>query len=130
MRLNKEPAGGRIGAVVWRGRRQRFGRVRHQRTIAGRIEQNKNAACGFCRSSLGSGVPASGGGAGWIGILLAEALAFHAALFWPQVCSNADELMSAIVARRLVVHLEQAGFVVMKRPPIIGGAPIARGFEG
>ncbi len=48
MRLNKEPAGGRIGAVVWRGRRQRFGRVRHQRTIAGRIEQNKNAACGFC----------------------------------------------------------------------------------
>ena len=34
---------------------------------------------------------------------------------------NADEIMSEIVAKRLVEHLERAGFVVMKRVPI-GGA--------
>jgi hypothetical protein len=31
-----------------------------------------------------------------------------------------------IVAKRLVEHLERAGFVVMKRVPIIGGAAIRR----
>ena len=31
---------------------------------------------------------------------------------------NADELMSEIVAKRLVEHLVRAGFAVMKRPPI------------
>ena len=35
---------------------------------------------------------------------------------------NADELMSEIVAKRLVEHLERAGFVVMKRMPFTGGA--------
>jgi hypothetical protein len=43
---------------------------------------------------------------------------------------NADELMSAIVAKRLVEHLERAGFVVMKRVPFTGGAALARGFGG
>lgn len=33
---------------------------------------------------------------------------------------NANEFMSAIVAKRLVEHLERAGFVIMKRPPIAG----------
>jgi hypothetical protein len=42
---------------------------------------------------------------------------------------NADETMSAIVAKRLVEHLERAGFVVMKRGPIVGGAALGRGFE-
>jgi hypothetical protein len=32
-------------------------------------------------------------------------------------------------ARRLVDHLDRCGFVVMKRPPIIGGAALGRGFE-
>jgi len=32
--------------------------------------------------------------------------------------------MSAIVAKRLVEHLERSGFVVMKRPPMIGGAAL------
>ncbi len=40
---------------------------------------------------------------------------------------NADEIMAEIVARRLVEHLERAGFVVMKRPPIGGGAALGRG---
>jgi hypothetical protein len=43
---------------------------------------------------------------------------------------NADELISAIVAMRMVEHLERAGFVVMKRPAIGGGAALGRGFEG
>ena len=30
---------------------------------------------------------------------------------------NADEIMAEIVAKRLVEHLERAGFVVMKKPP-------------
>jgi hypothetical protein len=32
---------------------------------------------------------------------------------------NADEIMAEIVARRLVEHLERAGFVVMKKLPIL-----------
>jgi hypothetical protein len=40
---------------------------------------------------------------------------------------NADEVMSGIVAKCLVRHLERAGFVVMKQPPEMGGAGLARG---
>ena len=42
---------------------------------------------------------------------------------------NADEIMAEIVAKRLVEHLDRAGFVVMKRPAEIGaraGAGIRR----
>jgi hypothetical protein len=38
--------------------------------------------------------------------------------------------MSAIVAKRLVEHLERSGFVVMKRPAISGGAALGRGSNG
>jgi hypothetical protein len=37
--------------------------------------------------------------------------------------------MAEIVARRLVEHLQRSGFVVMKKPPAVGGAALARGFE-
>jgi hypothetical protein len=37
--------------------------------------------------------------------------------------------MAEIVARRLVEHLECAGFVVMKRPEETGGAALGRGYE-
>jgi hypothetical protein len=37
--------------------------------------------------------------------------------------------MSEIVAKRLVEHLESAGFVVMKRVPSVGGAAVGREFE-
>jgi hypothetical protein len=39
---------------------------------------------------------------------------------------KADELISAIVAKRLVEHLERWGFVVIKRPPIGGVAALGR----
>ena len=43
---------------------------------------------------------------------------------------NADEIMTEIVAKRLVEHLGRAGFVVMKRPADVGGAALGRGFNG
>ena len=43
---------------------------------------------------------------------------------------NADEITSEIVAKRLVEHLERAGFVIMKRPPEIGAAALGRGSSG
>jgi hypothetical protein len=39
---------------------------------------------------------------------------------------DAGEIMAAIVAKRLVAHLERAGFVVMKKSPIGGSAPTER----
>ncbi len=41
---------------------------------------------------------------------------------------NADEIMAEIVAKRLVEHLERAGFVVMQRAANSGGAALRRGF--
>jgi hypothetical protein len=38
--------------------------------------------------------------------------------------------MAEIVAKRLVEHLERAGFVVMKRPAQMGAAALGRGYEG
>ena len=38
--------------------------------------------------------------------------------------------MAAIVARRLVEHLERSGFVVMRKPPAVGAAALGRGYEG
>jgi hypothetical protein len=35
--------------------------------------------------------------------------------------------MTAIAAERIVCHLERVGFVVMKQPPIKGGAAAGRG---
>jgi hypothetical protein len=43
---------------------------------------------------------------------------------------NADEYMAAIAPERAVRHLERGGFVVMKPPPIGGGAALGRGFDG
>ena len=52
-----------------------------------------------------------------------------AALPWPEAGPQRREIMAAIVARRLVEHLERAGFVLMKRPAEIGAATLGRGFE-
>ena len=61
---------------------------------------------------------------------LAAALAFALRLEGRKRVHNADESMSEIVAKRLVRHLERAGFVVMKKPPIGGGAALGRGHQG
>jgi hypothetical protein len=61
---------------------------------------------------------------------LTAALAFALRFSGRKRIHKADEIMTEIVAKRLVEHLQRAGFVVMKRPAIGGGAALARGFEG
>jgi len=61
---------------------------------------------------------------------LADALAFALRFQGRRRVHNADEIMSTIVAKRLVEHLERAGFVVMKRASLGGGAALRRGFDG
>ena len=60
---------------------------------------------------------------------LADALAFALRFDGRKRKHDAGEFMAAIVARRLVEHLDRAGFVVMKKPPAIGAAALGRGFE-
>jgi hypothetical protein len=60
---------------------------------------------------------------------LADALAFALQFNGRKRARDSGEIMAAIVARRLVEHLERAGFVVMKRPPAVGTAALGRGFE-
>ena len=49
---------------------------------------------------------------------LADALAFALRFDGRRRKHDAAEFMAAIVARRLVDHLDRCGFVVMKKPPI------------
>ena len=60
---------------------------------------------------------------------LADALAFALRLDGRKRKHDAGEIMAAIVARRLVDHLERAGFVVMKKPPAVGASTLGRGYE-
>ncbi len=61
---------------------------------------------------------------------LAAALAFALRFQGRKRVHNADEIMSEIVAKRLVDHLERSGFVVMKKPPLGGHSALGRGFKG
>ncbi len=61
---------------------------------------------------------------------LADAIAFALRFEGRKRVHQADEYMASIAAERVVRHLERAGFVVMKKPPILGGAALGRGFEG
>ena len=56
---------------------------------------------------------------------LAAALAYALRYQGRRRVHNADEIM----ARRLVEHLERAGFVVMKRPADTGAGALGRGFK-
>ena len=63
---------------------------------------------------------------------LATGLAFALKFAGRKRWHDADAFMADIVAKRLVRHLERAGYVVKKRPPALGGGdnPGRRGFEG
>jgi hypothetical protein len=60
---------------------------------------------------------------------LADALAFALRFEGRKCVHSAAEIMSEIVARRLVERLERAGFVIMKRPPSPGHAVLGRGAD-
>ncbi len=57
---------------------------------------------------------------------VADALAFALRFQGRKRVHNADEIMAEIAAKRLVEHLERAGFVVMKRHCLRGAVlPLA-----
>lgn len=58
---------------------------------------------------------------------LAAAVAFALRFMAASGSTNTEEDMAGIVAKHLVAHLDRVGFVVMKRPPITGGATLGRG---
>ena len=58
---------------------------------------------------------------------LVAALAFALRFHGRKRVHSADEMMAEIVARRLVEHLDRAGFVVMQRPAEVGAAALGRG---
>ena len=61
---------------------------------------------------------------------LAEALTYALRYSGRKRVRDSGEIMARIVAERLVEHLEQSGFVIMKRPPVMGGAALGRGHRG
>ncbi|MDE3175726.1 MAG: hypothetical protein KGM15_06395 [Pseudomonadota bacterium] len=54
---------------------------------------------------------------------IADALAFALRYSGRKRVHDSAEIMAAIVARRLVEHLDRCGFVILRKPPIAGGAP-------
>lgn len=60
---------------------------------------------------------------------VADALAFALRYSGRKRVNDFAEIMAAIVAKRLVEHLERCGFVLMRKPPELGGAAIGRGYE-
>ena len=61
---------------------------------------------------------------------LADALAFALRFEGRKQKHDAAEMMSTIVAREIVDHLERAGFNILQRPPIGGAASIGFGHKG
>jgi hypothetical protein len=58
---------------------------------------------------------------------IAETIAFALRYSGRKRVNDAGEMMARIVAEQLVEALERAGLVVMKRPPMAGGAAIGFG---
>jgi hypothetical protein len=52
---------------------------------------------------------------------IADSIAFALLFSGRKRVHDSDKYMAAIVADRIVRHLERAGFVVMKKPPAPGG---------
>jgi hypothetical protein len=55
---------------------------------------------------------------------IAESVAFALLFSGRKRVHDSDAMMASIAAQRIVRHLEKCGFVVMKRPPIGGSAPL------
>jgi hypothetical protein len=61
---------------------------------------------------------------------LADAVAFALRFEGRKRKHDAAEYMAAIAAERVVRHLERAGFVVMKKPPLGGHSALGSGYDG
>jgi hypothetical protein len=59
---------------------------------------------------------------------LANSLSFALRFEGRKSQHDSDRLNADIVAKRLVRYLDKAGYVVMKKPPLGGHDPVARGF--
>ena len=59
---------------------------------------------------------------------LADALAYALRFDGRKRQHDAAEFMAQIVAKRLVDHLDRAGFVVLRRPPAAGASALGRGY--
>jgi hypothetical protein len=60
---------------------------------------------------------------------VAHALAFALRYSGRNRVHDSAEIMAAIVAKRLVEHLDRCGFVLMRKPPDFGGAQLGRGHD-
>jgi hypothetical protein len=60
---------------------------------------------------------------------LAESIGFALRFEGRKPKHDAAEYMAAIAAERVVRHLERAGFVVMKKPPLGGHSALGRDSE-
>ena len=61
---------------------------------------------------------------------IAETIAFGLRYSGRKRVNDSSEMMAAIVAKRLVEHLQRSGFVVMKRPPASGAAALGSAAGG
>ena len=59
---------------------------------------------------------------------VAAALAFALRYAGRKQVRTADAILAEIIAKRLVEHLERAGFVIMRKPPLGGHSALGRGF--
>jgi hypothetical protein len=55
---------------------------------------------------------------------IAESVAFALLFSGRKRVHDSDRMTASIAAQRIVRHLERSGYVVMKRPPIGGSAPL------
>jgi hypothetical protein len=54
---------------------------------------------------------------------IADSIGFALLFSGKKRVHDSDRMMASIAAKHIVSHLENCGFVVMKRPPIGGSAP-------
>jgi hypothetical protein len=55
---------------------------------------------------------------------IAESVAFALLFSGKKRVHDSDRLTASIAAKHIVRHLERSGFVLMKRPPVGGSAPL------
>ncbi len=60
---------------------------------------------------------------------LAQAIAFALQVRGRKRIRTAGDIMATLTAERIAEHLEDAGFIIMRKPPAVGAAALGRGYE-